>query len=99
MAPLLIFSATLAVFGFYLGWRRRSTWPRLVAQAFGFTFLFLIGLLAGFSEHPQGFSFKYLLSSLQYWIFLYPIFFLLPCVLGEAVGKGMRKRRQKERDE
>lgn len=64
----------------------------LLAQAVGFTFLLLLAMIVANAEGPQGISVRYVFTALQYWIFLYPIVLLMPCVVGEAIGRRVRNR-------
>jgi hypothetical protein len=87
MAPLLLLSVVPAVLGFYLGWRRIASWPRLIAEALIISFVVLTLFLFAFGNPPRQISTRYFLTAVQYWIFSYILFLVLPCIVGEVVGR------------
>jgi hypothetical protein len=95
MAPLLLLSVIPAAVGFWMGLRGSPRWPVLLAQAGGFTILFLALFLLSFADRPQNVSARYIWTALQYWIFPYLLFLLVPCIVAAAIGKAVQRRNRR----
>lgn len=63
MTPLLLLSLVPAVLGFYLGWRRIASGPRLIAEALIISFVGLTLFLFAFGNPPRQISTRYFLTA------------------------------------
>lgn len=92
MAPLFLLSIIPMAIGFWMGWRSSRRWPMLLMQAVIASLMVLIFFLAVFTDRPQELSARYIWTAAQYWVIPYFVFLLIPCVVAEAIGKGIRNR-------